>query len=185
MSIKKLSYDEFVASYEKYGKTVNQINPSKKSLNSNQLGTLYKKYIRSYEKKVNKVIKATTPKKKAKVDIGWQILRDSVFKRDNNSCQLWPYVTDLFLREDILSNEIYQILDPCHVFGKGAYPYLKYDIDNIVVLCRLFHNRLDAYRDPFTNVSIGKEGTYDVWRSIIGNERYNSLLDKINKRRNL
>ena len=162
---------EFIAYYHKHGKTPNQIGYPKNSLNIVQLNSLYRKYQKSLYRKYQKL-------ENPKIDEKWLEVKRQVFNRDKYNCQLLPYLPDEYID---LRNRLFG-LDPCHVFGKGAYPHMKYDVDNVVTLHRLFHSRLDQYQHPFTGDSISHSEIYEWWKKIVGSKRFSILLARSKKR---
>ena len=179
--------NDFVAYYHKNGKTPNQMGYPKNPLNIKQLKSLFVKYRQSLLKKENvKKRQIENKQKKIKsqienpsVDLKWAEVRKAAFKRDHYKCQLMYFLPDEYVE---LRNHL-QGLDPCHVFGRGAYPHMKYDLDNIVSLHRLFHSRLDEYRHPFTGDSISHKEIYEWWKKIVGAKRYHDLLKRSEQRR--
>jgi len=167
-----ITLEEFTNRYHKYGKCINQMRAPKNKLNDKQIKFQYDKYVRKQSEG-----------RVSKVDNGWTTVREEVFIRDNNFCNLYDKLSfnELTHIHESLFQET-KIIDPAHVFGKGAYPHLKYDVDNIFCLMRLFHSRLDTYHDPITGISISKEEHEDWWRRIIGSDRYNKLKRKALKR---
>ncbi len=177
---------EFIAYYCQRGKTPNQMGYPKNSLNMTQLSSLYKKYQKSEIKKKavqqrfkdNQKKKNLQQKENPKIDEKWLKVKRQVFNRDKYNCQLLPYLPDEYID---LRNRLFG-LDPCHVFGKGAYPHMKYDVDNVVTLHRLFHSRLDQYQHPFTGDSISHSEIYEWWKKIVGSKRFSILLARSKKR---
>ena len=47
--------------------------------------------------------------------------------------------------------------DMAHVFNKSSYPWMKYEPRNVVLLSRIFHNRLDEFKHPITGKQITKK----------------------------
>ena len=181
-----LSKNEFTEFYKKYKRFPNGLycNPDK-VLNSKQLESKYKKYLISGEKRLDRFSKQSkkqSKKPKIKIDNKWIETREKVFIRDKETCQYYKSLNlnDQFKAQKILEENSHLLdLDPAHIFGKGSYPKLKYDTDNIVLLFRFFHSRIDNYLHPVTGKSITKEERNNIWISIIGIEKWNSLLNKI------
>jgi hypothetical protein len=69
-------------------------------------------------------------------------------------------------------------VDPAHVLPRSTHPHLIYDPENIVMLSRLFHSRLDTYRHPLTGTPLSKEEHRKWWKRIVGTERLRRLEDK-------
>ena len=178
----QMSFTEFRVYYIKYGKTPNQISQPKNLLNENQLKSRYNKYLNSQEKKVaankrhlkRQYVAKVLPKE---IDEKWSNVRREAYHRDGNRCQLLPYAPDIRLYGNILGP-----LDPCHIFRRSTYPHMKYDLENIVILHRLFHSRLDQYKDPFTGRPITFDETYIWWKKIVGSKRFYNLQQKTKER---
>lgn len=167
-----MTYEAYKDFYRKYGKTPYQINSPKNSLNEKQLMSRYHKYCKKVEKDRDKMISNDT------IDYYWLEIRSAAFKRDNYTCQLSFFIPDEYKEHLQNLQKAFPQLDPCHIFGKGSYPWMKYDIDNIVILNRVFHSRLDTNRHPFTNELITLIEKEDIWKRIVGNERFESLKKK-------
>jgi len=177
---------EFITFYHQHGKTPSQIGYPKSPLNKNQLHHLYQKYLKSeMKKKTAKQRHVDTQKKKItqqienpKVDERWNKVKREVFKRDKYKCQLLPYLPDEYveLRNNLMG------LDSCHIFGKGAYPHMKYDVDNIVTLHRLLHIRMDGHVHPFNGERISHEEILEWWKMIVGSKRFTILLERSKRR---
>lgn len=50
------------------------------------------------------------------------------------------------------------VKDCAHILPKNLYPTLRYDKDNIILINRFFHERLDKFLDLITGEYIGLEG---------------------------
>lgn len=173
-----LTYEEYIDWLKK------SVTFSKNKLNPIQLKSKYNRYRRSEEKRKEaheRYVETALLKSNKELDKRWLEVREAAYKRDEYSCQLIkkrPYVlNEPWVRENYFGS--LTILDPCHIFSRGSYPFLKYDIDNIVILSRLFHSMLDQYRSPVNGLSLTKEGVLDVWSFLIGQERYERLMDRI------
>lgn len=164
-----MTFDEFKDFYHRKGYLPNDVGIRKNKLNDTQLMTRYKKYQKSIEKK------------EYTKDIEWEELKRNI---DFSKCSLIKR-----LEEEQMFNEIFELkekagwllktVDPAHVFPKGGYPYLKYDLDNVVPLNRYSHSCLDTMRDPISGEPIDKEKHELFWMFIVGIETYSSLKEKI------
>ena len=168
-----MTYQEFVELYQKYGKTPLQINPPKNTLNEKQLKSAYKKYLKREEKREEKIIQSL-------VDERWEKVKKEVWDRDRGKCQLTPLLTAgeliIFLEK---SGHLKEIIDPAHIYGKGAYPFLKYDPENVVLLNRYSHSMLDTYRSPVDGSPISQAEHTQWWCRIVGTKRYMRLEEKL------
>lgn len=169
-----LSFENFITFYEKYGKTPNQAQPPKNPLNEKQLKSAYERYQRSVEKQLQQ--------KEEVEDTKLNEVYNQVDQRDGK-CVLTKKI-DMYQNSTLKNNAqgFRNILDHAHVFGKGAYPHMKYMEDNIVLLNRYSHSMLDRRKNPITGVSISKEEHEQWWIFIIGKERYNKLKEIANGR---
>jgi len=114
------------------------------------------------------------------IDFEWMELTKRVWERDKASCRV-NRILDLEEKKIVKDDGFLSNLDCAHVFGKGAYPHLKYDIDNIVLMSRLFHSRLDTGRHPVSAQPIDAFQKEQWWMRIVGKENYNKLLIKARK----
>lgn len=91
-------------------------------------------------------------------DYKWEEVRKAVNKRDR-TCR----VEAILSREELMEVEyqtdywLNRYLDCAHEFGRNVHPEYKYDLTHIFLIGRLYHNRLDQYRDPVTNKPITNE----------------------------
>lgn len=102
-----------------------------------------------------------------------QVLREKVLERDNNTCRLWKVLTPKEKGECSLPMPLG--CDVAHIFPKGRYPNLRYDMDNTVLLFRAFHNRLDEGKNPLNGKMATKEEIEAWWIRLIGKEKYEEL----------
>jgi hypothetical protein len=68
------------------------------------------------------------------------------------------------------NNGLGKILDAAHVFGKGSYPWMRYDEKNVITLNRYSHNCLDAGLSPINGKTIAKEQQETWWQRIVGDD---------------
>lgn len=181
-----MSYEEFFSFYENNGKLPNDVSTRKNQLNERQIKSRYEKYIKSEEKKSLRQERLLSNKKdriKEKIennsfiDEKWENVKSQI---DLSECMLVEKLqTDNFLNDLIIlfekSKKFIEIIDPAHVFGKGSYPHMKYDLDNIVPLNRYSHSCLDQNRHPITGDHIEKEEVKKWWKYIVGEETYENL----------
>jgi len=154
-----MSFEEFAEYYKQHGMCKGDAFRRKNKYTQKQLKTRYEKYMRKHN------------------DEGLskdQELREAVLRRDRG-CRLfdamtWQEKIDV-AREGIDTAGT----DVAHIFNKSTYPHMRYDIDNVVLLCRTFHNRLDAYKHPITGKRISKADTERFWMRIVGIKMYNEL----------
>ena len=159
-----MSFKKFLEFYNKYKRTPNQIKPPKNKLNENQLLSAYARYERGMEKKSKSEDKKLKEIYK-KIDI-----------RDENKCRLIHKLTagELAIFKEN-AHGFDKIIDHAHIFGKGAYPHMKYLKENIVLLNRYSHTMLDSKRSPINGKSISNDKWVKWWIRIVGNLIYNKL----------
>ena len=153
-----MTFEEFVEHYEKYGRCKGDAFKNKNKLNEKQLKTKYKNYMRKFN---NDGLTLD------------QVLRGVILKRDIG-CRLICKLTDeekLLLTDDFMLD----ILDVAHVFGKSAFPHMRYMADNVVLLNRVFHSRLDIGKNPLTGKSMSKEEHEQWWIRIVGKNKFEEL----------
>jgi hypothetical protein len=187
--MKTMTYDEFVHFYHDNGRCVNQIQKPNHELSNQELQSRYNKYVKSEQKKEEKkqeLIEKQKQKsfnKQEEVDLQLEEAYKKVDVRDKGKCQLINKLTREHFKE-LCSNawkEMLDTIDHAHVFGKGPYPELKYDPNNIVLLNRYSHSMLDQYRHPLNGSQITDQEKIHWWIFIIGGERYNILKAKLQK----
>ena len=152
-----MTFEEFTEHYEKYGICKGDAFKSKKKWNKKQLNTKYKKYMKQFNEEGNTQD---------------QILREIVVKRDV-CCRLNSVLT----REELYlyGSSSDGCFDVANVFGKSAFPHMGYLEDNVVLLSREFHSRLDAGKNPLTGKTISKEEHEGWWIRIVGEDKYKKL----------
>lgn len=117
-------------------------------------------------------------------DEQWQNVKDFIYRRDSGECQFLRKLTlaETFLLKKSLTNfSLLKELDPAHVFPVSLYPELCYNVENVVLLSRPFHERLDNHCSPVTGEPVTEEELASFWKRIIGEQRYNKLLTLIEK----
>lgn len=114
------------------------------------------------------------------MDEKWVEVRENVRQRDANKCRLMLVLTmeeKLYLfREQKENLWLNKTLDPAHVLSRSKRPDLIYCENNIVILGRLFHSRLDSCLDPLTGKNISRSERDSWWIRIVGEDLYNKLL---------
>jgi hypothetical protein len=181
-----MEFSEFKDYYEKHGKCPNDIQKRSQPLNDTQLRSRYKKYLKSQEKA--KEARKRHIKKNVSRKIGrdeqWVETREEAFNIYGRECLLIRALKDIKAHEYVKwikksSAGLHKIIDPAHVFSRGAYPQLKYDPENVVPLNRYSHSCLDQMRNPINGAQITKEEQIGWWKFIIGDETYERLEGKL------
>jgi hypothetical protein len=62
------------------------------------------------------------------------------------------------------------ILDVAHVFGKGAFPWMRFDNKNVITLNRFSHSCLDNGKSPINGKAITDEERKLWWQRIAGDD---------------
>jgi hypothetical protein len=171
MTAKFKSFEDFQSDYEEFhyiDKVSNRYYPPK-PLNDKQI----QRYYQQYTKKWNKA--------KPEMEIGRReksadlMLYEDVCKRVK-TCRLLAVLTS---SERAVWNEhqngMGEILDGAHVFGKGAYPWMRYEPRNMILVNRFSHSCLDLGKSPIDGRSISVEEKTAWWQRIIGQEEWDFL----------
>lgn len=150
-----------------------------KNLNEKQLLSKYQKYLKYIEnqeikkQKQIEILKDKQANQEIVIDKKWEEIKNIALQRDNYACRLFSLLT--IEEKQRFENSLKDInfldpytLDCCHLLSRGRYPSLKYDIDNIFVLYRVFHSRLDKYLNPIDGCSIDRKEHRKWWIRISG-----------------
>lgn len=175
-----MTFHEFRDFYHNKGYCPNDVSkkPRKNPLTKQKLESKYRAYLRSIGKT------DALKERQAETDEEWERVREEVWERDRGMCRLSHILTvqeyeALARSPGWASYTVYDGgVDPAHVLPRSTHPHLKYDPDNIVLLSRLFHTRLDQSKDPVTGKHISKAVRRKWWERIIGPEYYQELLEK-------
>jgi len=119
--------------------------------------------------------------RRGKDDVEWQELKKFVSKRDKKSCRFLKICTvkEVLVIQKLAPKFMLNCLDHAHIFPVSLYPEIMYDTDNVVLLNRYSHHNLDDCKHPVTGEYIEKKERDLYWKRIIGEQKYNSLLEKI------
>jgi hypothetical protein len=188
-----LSYEDFITYYGKYGRFPDaQYSNPDKILNERQLKTKYEKYIKRQSVALLKLknkfdvpetFEEDTEQPSTYIQKVFQAEKEAL-ERDPDRQEFWINLTDdeinaihnkIGMFKDKEGNVLY---DPCHVISRTQNKILAYDPDNIIYMPRYCHSLIDIYKNFFTLKSITKEEREDLWKHILGEERYNRLQDK-------
>jgi len=164
--VKFKSYSEFQEDYEEEGyidKVNTRLYPLKK-LNPKQIKRYYLQYVKKWYKAYGGEI---LKQKERSAD---SVLSVLVRERDGG-CRLLKVLT-LDEKNEWKSNHngLGLTLDAAHVFGKGAFPWMRYDERNVVSLNRFSHNCLDNGKSPVTGKPIKEFERNLWWQRIVGDD---------------
>jgi hypothetical protein len=167
MTAKFKSYNEFKGDYEKRGfidKVSNRYYP-RKPLNEKQIQRYYLQYVKK---------RGRTPGN-GRMKIAGEQSEDSklsAFARERDGgCRLLKVLSSEELSEwQKNQNGLGGILDAAHVFGKSAFPWMRFDERNVVTLNRFSHSCLDNGKSPINGKQITGGQRKDWWQRISGND---------------
>jgi hypothetical protein len=159
-------YKEFITYCDKK-KCLRRTILSKRCSMDYKRQSCYEKFLKQEEKNKEKILK---------VDEEWQIVKKQVWERDNGRCRV---LAVLDVKEyGMIKDEIYrQQIDTCHVISRAQAPQpeLYYNPDNLFLGLRIFHSRLDTYKDPITNKAITQYERNRWMIRIIGSETWRKI----------
>jgi hypothetical protein len=165
------NYEDFKDDYEE-GHFIDKVSNryfSQKPLNEKQIQRYYLQYVKKWEKANSKLEFKSTDKSD---DL---LLYENILERDKG-CRLLSVLT---VSERMVwsnhQNGMGGILDGAHIFGKGAYPWMRYEPKNVVTLNRYSHSCLDLNKSPIDGHSISTIEKIEWWQRIIGKENWGYL----------
>jgi hypothetical protein len=160
------SYEDFKDDYKDYhyiNKVSNRYYP-RKPLNEKQLQSYYLQYAKKWGKANSKVNSNSVNKSED------MLLYEKILERDKK-CRLLSILT---ISERTIWNDhqngLGSILDGAHVFGKGAYPWMRYELKNVVIINRFSHSCLDLNKSPVDGHSISTDEKIAWWKRIVGDD---------------
>ena len=171
MKFKSLS--EFKEDYGKHGfidKVSSRYYPLKQ-LNPKQIQHYYVQYIRKWDRaygngSLNEIEEQSDDSK----------LSAFVRERDGGCRLLMILTAEEFTKWEKNHNGLGSILDAAHVFGKGAFSWLRFDEKNVVTLNRFSHNCLDKGKSPINGEMISDDQRKSWWRRIVGDAIWEYLV---------
>jgi hypothetical protein len=165
------NFEEFKEDYEEFhyiDKVSNRYYPAK-PINEKQLQRYYLQYARKWDTANSK--KENKPNNKSED----MLLYEKILERDGG-CRLLAVLNPA---ERVIwnshQNGMGGILDGAHVFGKNAYPWMRYEPKNVVTVNRFSHSCLDLGKSPVDGYSISLEEKKIWWQRIIGKEDWEYL----------
>jgi hypothetical protein len=172
--VKFNSLEKFKSDYEKFhyiDKLSTRYYPQK-SLNEKQIQRYYSRYVNKWEKAYRDEIQKNNKPQSDDSKL-------SAFARERDGgCRLLKVLSSEELSEwQKNQNGLGGILDAAHVFGKSAFPWMRFDERNVVTLNRFSHNCLDTCKSPVNGKAITDEQRKAWWRRIArGDWEYLNLL---------
>jgi hypothetical protein len=169
------SFGDFKADYEEYhyiDKVSNRYYPQK-PLNIKQLQRYYLQYIKKWEKAYGgKITNVRAQSEDSKLS--------ALVRERDGGCRLLRLLSPEEISEwKKNQNGLGGILDAAHVFGKSAFPWMRFDEKNIVILNRFSHNCLDNGKSPVDGKQITDDQKKAWWRRIVGDDwKYLNLLSQ-------
>jgi hypothetical protein len=161
------SYEDFKDDYEEYhyiDKVSNRYYPQK-PLNEKQIQRYYLQYVKKWEKSCNKGVLSN-----GKNQSDDSKLSSFVRERDGGCRLLKLLSAEERIEWQRNQNGLGGILDAAHVFGKGAFPWMRFDDKNVVTLNRFSHNCLDNGKSPINGKAITPEQKETWWKKIVGED---------------
>ncbi len=185
----KLNFEEYV---EYYNTTKRLPFPQttwsrKKPFTERELHLKYRDYESKIEKLESKRQNPTKSEYSEKVEIAMQKARelDSNYEVWNNYYRMLDKTSKEVIAKGMWvcpkndkTNKV--TFDSAHIFSRGEYPHLAYEIDNLVLIPRNYHTYIDNFQNPLTyeHERLTKEEHDKLWIDLIGIRRWNSLLEK-------
>jgi hypothetical protein len=112
-------------------------------------------------------------------DTTWEECRTKVFQRDRLQCRLFKtlsVIEAMLLKKNAGSQ--FGIIDTAHIFPRSTHLWIKNDPDNVVCLNRYSHQMLENCCHPITGKPISKDEEIDWWKKVLGDVRFNLLVEK-------
>ena len=121
---------------------------------------------------------------RSKEDILWQETKKKCWERDRGICRCCAILTpeEMGIRQKTFIPSNFLVpSDVAHIEAVGAHVEKTYDLDNVVLLCRSCHTRLDTFQSPVTGKSISTEEHTAWWDRIKnGNTSYSTSISQTN-----
>jgi hypothetical protein len=163
--VKFKSFSEFKGDYEEHGfidKVGTRYYPLKQ-LNLKQIQRYYLQYVKKWDKAYGGGI----------LDDAKEQSEDSklsaIARERDGGCRLLIILTAGELAEwEMNHNGLGGILDTAHVFGKAAFPWMRFDERNVVTLNRFSHDCLDRSKSPVNGNMLTDCQRKVWWQRIVG-----------------
>ena len=153
------SLDEYILFYKKTGRCLDATSLSSvKPLNDRQLATRYDRYARREDAREEKLAGL-----RDRVNPDAELIRQC---RDRDqSCVFIKFLGDSpRIRElELKAGPFLTTLDVAHVFGKGAYPWMRRELENVVLLNRYSHSMVDQGKHPIDGTPMDPYAKESFW----------------------
>ena len=175
------SLDEFTKDYKQHGyidKISSRYYPLKE-LNPKQISTYYLQYIKKWDKKYGDKNFDTLE------DLSDDSKLSELVRKRDGVCRLLQVLSaSEYLEWQKNHNGIGYTADAAHVFGKNAFPWMRFDHKNVVLLNRFSHSCLDTGKSPINGKMISDEERMKWWQRIVLNEKDWAYLEAQSNKRN-
>ncbi len=184
-----IELEDFIKKCES-GFCLRQTLKSKRCKTNSKREDCYKKYTLKSEKDIEKRKQIKENQKEEFInriknkeydqDEEWNQLKETIIKRDNNTCRFYSVCTKE--EKEILDKNLYgvfKILDGAHYLQRSIYPEYKYCEWNVYNLFRYVHTCLDNKINPFTKKKLSQEEHEQFWRRIIGDEEFKKIQERV------
>ena len=181
--------------YKEYYSTHNrlpypQMTYSNKPLNERQLMTKYKDYQKKVEKNKAKPVYHQNDDADRPVSEYTKRLMSAKQKARELDPEYEAYkafLSKLAIEQRIILKKnsvgVFGTFDPAHIFDCGSYPYMSDVVDNIVMIPRYLHTNIDQLINPFTQERMTRDEHTELWKLIVGEERYDRLQSMVDSHR--
>jgi hypothetical protein len=161
------SLEKFKSDYERFhyiDKVSTRYYPQK-SLNEKQIQRYYSQYVKKWEKAYRDEIQKNNKSRSEDSKL-------SAFVRERDGgCRLLKLLSkDEKAEWQENQNGMGGILDAAHIFGKSAFPRMRFDKKNVVTLNRFSHACLDNGKSPINGKQITDDMRKAWWRRIAGDD---------------
>jgi hypothetical protein len=148
--LKIIDEDDFIEKCRS-GRCLRQTIKSKQCEKESKQRYCYKKYVAKKEKEYKKQFEDK--------DYRWEDLKEEIKLRDS-SCLFTKIATmdELRILESREDWWISKFIDGAHVVSRAEAPSQIYNVNNVILLNRYIHSKLDQFINPITLEFMGLEG---------------------------
>jgi hypothetical protein len=184
--MKLYTFQEFLTYHKSYNSFPNGLycNPEK-NYNDKQFERKYEDYLKSEEKRLTRQKKSNEMDDEGTYTQRVNFAMQECRKADPKAETFFNALSEKdlkFITKEMTKIPAYSIIDVAHIIGRGRCPKLADDSENLITVPRAFHTCIDSNSHPFTenHNGISKEKVEEIWRYVVGNERYDNLMKKKN-----